>query len=364
MKNIYFVLAILYPVILISCKAETETVRKKEPVISDSLAKIITLDTVKYEPVENELSLSGEVSFDDNKVVKLFPNASGRVISVAVSLGDKVTKGQTLAVIKSADVAGDYTDLNTAKTDADIAEKEFKNAEQLYKSGLSSEKDYVQAKLQYNKAVDAVNKVKTQIAINGGGKTKAGGVYIISSPADGYVVEKNITPGSFIRSDYSQSLFTVSNMQNVWVWANVFETDIPKIKEGEPAVVSTLAYPGKLFYGHVDQVNSVLDPMSKAMKIKIVLPNAGMLLKPEMFTNITLHEDEDQKALAIPTTALLADNGKNYVVIYKDPYHVHVQQVTLLKVEELKTYIQSGLQPGDLVISKNEILLYNSLIEE
>ena len=107
---------------------------------------------------------------------------AGRLISVNVSLGDKVKRGQTLAVIKSADVAGNYADLSTANSDAAIAEKEFKNAEELYKNGITSEKDFMQAKLEYDKAMNAVKKVQMQIEINGGGKTKAGGAYIITAP--------------------------------------------------------------------------------------------------------------------------------------------------------------------------------------
>jgi len=363
MKIFYFSLVTCF-VIFFGCKNKEVEVKKQEPVVSDSLQKIISIDTVKREPIEDELSLSGEVDFNDNQVIKIFPNASGRVETVLVSLGDKVKKGQTLAIIKSADIVGDYADLASVKNDAAMAEKELNNEEHLYQSGISSEKDYIRSKIEYQKAFDAVRKAQVQIAINGGGKTKAGGTYVISSPVDGYVVEKNIAAGSFIRNDNSQNLFTVSNMQNVWVWANVFETDIQKIKEGEPAIVTTLAYPGKVFYGHVDQVNSVLDPASKAMKIKIVLPNPGMLLKPEMFTTITLDEKEDQKALSIPTNALIADNGKNFVVVYKDRNHVSVRQVTPLKVDPSITYIQSGLAEGELVISKNQILLFNSLMEE
>ncbi|MGH2646200.1 MAG: efflux RND transporter periplasmic adaptor subunit [Ginsengibacter sp.] len=363
MKNIFFITACA--LILFACKAKEEVVAVKDtPVISDSLSRIIKIDTVKNEYIEDQLSLSGEISYDDNKVIKIFPNASGQVVSVNVSLGDKVKKGQTLAVIKSADVAGDYADLSTVSTDASIAEKEYKNAEQLYKNGINSEKDFNQAKLEYDKALNAVKKVQMQIEINGGGKTKAGGIYVITAPRDGFIVEKNINAGSFIRNDNSQNLFTISGMQDVWVLANVFETDIPKIKAGQPAEVTTLAYPDKVFYGKVDQLNTVLDPLSKAMKIKIVLPNTGMLLKPEMFTNIVLAHQENQQALEIPTEAIISDNGKNYVVIYQDKYHVRAKEVNILKVEGTKTYIQSGLQAGDLVISKNQILLYNSLIEE
>lgn len=362
MKNNGILIAL---VIVYSCRQNVQVADTvKPPLISDSLARIITIDTVKLENIENQLSLSGEVSYDDNKVVKIFPNASGQVVSVNVSLGDRVHKGQTLAVIKSADVAGNYADLTTASSDASIAEKEFKNAEQLYKNGISSEKDYIQSKLQYEKAVNAVKKVKMQIAINGGGKTNAGGSYVIASPRDGFIVEKNLNAGSFIRNDNAQNLFTISDMQDVWVNASVFETDIQKVRKGQPADVTTLAYPGQVFHGKIDQVNSVLDPSSKAMKIKIILPNPGLLLKPQMFTKIIIAEKQAEKALEIPSNAVVFDGGKSYTVVYKDPYHAYVREVQLLKVVGDKTYIAEGLKEGELVISRNQILLYNSLNEQ
>ena len=364
MKNKTIILPLL-SVIIVSCTQDTQIAAGANgPVISDSLARIITIDTVKSENIENQLSLSGEVSYDDNKVVKIFPNASGQVVSVNVSLGDRVHKGQTLAVIKSADVAGNYADLITANSDASIAEKEFKNAEQLYKNGISSEKDFVQSRLQYEKARNAVRKVKMQIAINGGGKTNAGGSYIITSPREGFIVEKNLNAGSFIRNDNAQNLFTISDMQDVWISASVFETDIQKVRKGQPADVTTIAYPGKVFHGKVDQVNSVLDPSSKAMKIKIILSNPELLLKPQMFTKIIIAEKQDKKALEIPSNAILFDAGKSYVVTYKDSYHVAIQEVKPLKVVGAKTYLLEGLIEGELVISRNQILLYNALNEK
>ena len=361
MKYLY-IPSLMLSIVLFSCKADVKTVpEEKIPLVTDSLAKIITIDTVKNENIEDQLSLSGEVSYDDNKVVRIFPNASGQVVTVNVSIGDKVHKGQTLAEIKSADVAGNYADLMAANNDAAIAQKELDNAEQLYKNGISSEKELVQARLQYEKTMTAVKKIKLQININGGGKTDEGGNYIVIAPMDGYIVDKNVNAGSFIRNDNGQNLFTISGMQDVWVWANVFETDIEKVKQGFPADVTTLAYPGKIFHGRVDQVNSVLDASSKAMKIKIVLPNAGMLLKPQMFTKVIIAEKETDKALQIPTRAIVFDGGKNYVLVYKDPFHVSVREVQPLKVVAEKTYIAGGLEEGEQIISKNQILLYNSL---
>ena len=363
MKKKYLYILIIFP-FFISCTSKVPVVVKKEPIISDSLAKMITIDTVKYDNIEDELTLSGEVGNDDNKVVKVFPNASGQVLSVNVSPGDQVKKGQALAVIKSADVAGNYSDLKSANSDADIALREYKNAEQLYRNGISSEKEFIQAKLLYEKAMTTVDKVHTQIVINGGGRTSAGGEYIITSPADGFIVEKNISAGSFIRNDNGQNLFTISNMQDVWIWANVFETDIQKIKVGNPAEITTLAYPDIVFHGKVDQVNSVLDPSSRAMKVKIILPNAGLLLKPQMFTKIVIRKKEDQKALVIPSAAVVFDGGKNYVLVYKDSYNVTVQEVQISKQVGDSDYILSGVKEGDLVISRNQILIYNALNQQ
>jgi cobalt-zinc-cadmium efflux system membrane fusion protein len=266
-------------------------------------------------------------------------------------------------MIRSADVAGNYSDLKSANSDASIAEKEYKNAGQLYENGISSEKEFIQSKLQYEKAMTAVNKVHMQIAINGGGRTSASGSYVIASPRSGFIVEKNINTGSFIRNDNGQSLFTISDLEDVWVWANVFETDIQKVKRGYTADVTTLSYPDKVFHGRVDQINSGLDPSSKTMKMKIILPNTDLLLKPQMFTKIIINNKEDQKALVVPSSAVVFDGGKNYVLVYNDKYHVKAQEVQILKHVDDKDYIQSGLNEGDLIITKNQILIYNALNE-
>src|SRR6195952_3546170 len=241
--------------LLAACKGKVEqAAESKQVCISDTLEKIITIDTAKVTTMKNELNLSGEVSNDDNKVVKVFPFSSGQVVEVKVSIGDKVSKGQTLAVIKSSDVAGNYSDLSTSGNDVSITKRQMENTESLYKSGIASEREYLEAKENYNKALSSSNKIKEMIAINGGGHTTANGVYVITSPMSGYVVEKKINQGGFIRSDASDNLFTIGDISDVWVWANVYETDIAKVKEGYTAKVTTLAYPDSVFKGLVYQV--------------------------------------------------------------------------------------------------------------
>jgi cobalt-zinc-cadmium efflux system membrane fusion protein len=341
--------------------AKEAPVVREQVCVTDSLAKIIRIDSARTDNVDDELKLSGEISFDDNKVVKLFPFSSGRVMEVKVSLGDKVSQGQALATIKSADVAGNYSDLSTAGNDLSIAKRAMDNEESLFKNGIASEREYMEAKENYNKALAASNKLKEQIAINGGGHTTDNGTYTITAPISGYVVEKKINQGGFIRSDNTDNMFTIGDIRDVWVWANVYETDISRVKEGYKASITTLAYPDKIFTGVVDKVNEVLDPVTKVMKIRVRLQNEGGMLKPEMFANIIISNKEPKKAISIPEQALINDNGKSYVVIYHDKCQLEVKQVEVIKTTAGKAYISSGIDEGEKVISQNQVLLYRAL---
>ena len=362
-KTIYIAIAGLLGVA--SCtQQKSGTMESKQVCISDSLAKMIKIDTAKTTPMKDELSLSGQVSFDENKIVKVFPFTGGQVLEVKVSLGDKVTKGQTLAVIRSADVAGNYTDLSSTKADLSISKRQLEQAEYLYKNGISSERDYTEAKENYNKAVAANSKVRQQISINGGGNTSANGTLVIKAPGSGYIVEKNVTAGNFIRPDNSSSLFTISDMKDVWIWANVFESDIAKIKKGYSAKITTLAYPDKVFNGNVDEISSVLDPDNKVMKVRISLNNSDLLLKPEMFTNVTITNKENTASVAIPASAVVFNNSKNFVVLYNSKCDLQVREVSVIKTIDDVAYISSGLKPGDKIISKSQLLLYTALTEE
>jgi cobalt-zinc-cadmium efflux system membrane fusion protein len=342
-----------------SCRPHHETSPKKEPVISDSLMKMITIDTVKMIPVGDQMKLSGKIGYDENKVVKVFPNSSGQVIGVNVSFGDYVHKGQTLAVIRSADVAGNYSDLSGAEADLRISKRQVENAKSLYEGGISSQREYEEAKENYEKALAAVNKINSLIRINGGGHTVAGGIYYVTAPASGFVVEKKIASGAFIRGDMNDNLFTISDLKDVWVWANVYESDIAKIKQGFKADITTLAYPNKVFYGKVDQVNDLIDPENKSLRVRITLRNDSLLLKPEMFADVVIHSQNEAKALAIPSAAVVTDNGKSFAVMYHNS-DVKVKPIDVLKVNGNITYVK-GLAEGEKVISQNQLLLYHSI---
>lgn len=365
MRKVFPFLFALAIVVMGSCgTSATHTEAVQDKIISDSTLQLLGIDTVRLRRIDDEVRLTGEVSFDENRVVKIYPFSSGQVLQVNVSIGDYVKAGQPLATIRSADIAGTYADLSAAGNDVAIAKRAMDNAEHLFRNGIASEKEWVEAKENYQKALANAGKIRDQLQINGGGRTSANGSYVISAPRSGYVVEKLINPGNFIRGDNTSNVFTIGDISDVWIWANVFETDVSKVREGYTAQVTTIAYPDTVFEGRVDKVNEVLDPQTKVMKVRIVLRNPKGLLKPEMFANILVYNRESKQALAVPSTALISETGRNYVVLFNGQNDVRVQEVQVEKTTGSMSFLQSGVSEGQRIITRNQILVYAKIKEK
>jgi len=343
-------------------KEQPQDNTNKKYVISDTMMNMIKLDSVRTSTVVDQLTLTGSVSFNENNVVNIFPRSSGQIVSTTVSLGDFVHRGQVLAVIKSADVAGSYSDLNSANADISIAKREMESAENLYKNGISSEREYVEAKQNYQKTLAQANRIKAEISINGGSGATQSGNYTLTSPIDGYVVAKNATTGAFIRSDDGKNIFTVSNLSNVWVNANVYESDIPKVKQGYSVKIIPMSYPDKVFEGKIEKVGDVLDPENKSMAVRISLANKDLLLKPEMFVKVIVENTEGSMATCIPTSSLISVDSKNYVVVFNAKDDLQIVEVHVIKKADDLTFIQSeDLKLGQKVVTKYQSLLFEEL---
>ncbi|HEY4785386.1 MAG TPA: efflux RND transporter periplasmic adaptor subunit [Bacteroidales bacterium] len=325
--------------------------------IPDSIMSRITIDTASYQPVINEFHLIGKVTFDQDKVVKLYPMVSGNVLDVKVTLGDYVEQGQILAIIKSTEITGAENDIVTAQSNLAVAEKDLAAVEDMYKSGIASEREYIAAQKEDEKAKSELNKAKTILSIYGGKQSD----YIIKSPISGFIVEKFVNPNMQIRPDNAINLFTISDLKRVWVLANVFETEIANIKVGEKVSVTTITYPGKVFRGNIDKIYNVLDPDNKTMKVRVQLDNKDILLKPEMYANVQVHQVTDSTMLAVPARSVVFDRNKYWVIIYRDKCNIYASQINITGATGSYTYVRDGVKPGEKVITSLQLLIYNAL---
>jgi len=338
---------------------------KQHVCLPDSLLKNLTFDTIRSESVNSDLMLSGKITYNEDNVAKVFPLVSGQVTEVKVSLGDYVEKGKVLAIIRSTDMAGYYNEFKASQSELAIAKKNMEVTASMKSSGVSSEKDYLVAENEYNKAVAQYNKIFEVLKINGSSlsaKDSTGSGYVIKSPISGFIVEKNITNGKEIRPDDNSVLFTISDLKDVWAVANVFETDIAKVQAGTLADITTLSYPEKIFRGKIERISNILDPDSKVMSIKVHLENSDFKLKPGMFAHFILHFPENKKMLAVKSTSIIFSDNKNYVIRYRGKCDVTIQPVNIFKVSEGVSFIESEtLHEGDLAIARNGLFVFTEL---
>lgn len=327
-------------------------------VLNDSMSARIELSPANTEQVRGELTLNGKVTADENNVMDIFPLVGGHVREIYAVLGQQVKKGETLAVIFSSEIAEFEKELKAAEQDLALAEKSLKNGQEMYEARLIAEKELLPLQYEVDKAKLALKRIEETKKLYG---TNERSEYVVKSPMSGFIVQKNISKDQQLRSDNGTAIYTIAEINEVWILADVYETDIARIREGQTAKIELISYPGEVFTGKIDKVFNVLDPVTQTMKVRVTLPNAGYRLKPEMNCVVTLEFDESQQMTAIPARSIIFDKSRNFVMVFKDKSHIETREVAVHKTVGDKAYIAQGLQPGEQVISKEQLFIYDAI---
>ena len=323
-------------------------------VIPDSTLKNIKIDTVRRCQLVDAITLTGSVDFNQDNQVNIYPLVSGVVQDIKVQLGDYVQKGQILGVVRSSEMANYSSSLTTAEANLSVAKKNLEAQKDLYASGLASQLDVTTAQSNYDQAVAQLSLAK----ING---DNTEGNFFIKAPINGFIVQKNVTNNTSIRTDNGTNLFTISDLKDVWVQANVYESNIGKIHLGDPVEITTVSYPDKVFKGKVSKILNVLDPASKVVKVRVVVSNEDYALKPQMFARVVAINQQNSDAICIPASALVFDHSQYYVLKYNGKGSADITPVTVLSKLGDRVYLADGISEGDKVIASEAILIYDAL---
>lgn len=327
-------------------------------VLSDSMLTRITLDTVHMKHVENVIELNGRIAAAEDHLADIYPIVGGQVISVDAELGDKVTKGQTLAVIRSSEVAQFESELIDARSDVRLAEKNLQVQQDMHATKLVSERDLVQAQQDLAKAQAQLRRIEETFSIY---HFQQGSEYVVKAPMSGYIIDKRINRDVVLPAGQNERIFSIAQLDEVWVLAEVYESDIARMKEGLTASITTLSYPEKVFPGTVDKIFNILDPRTRTMRIRIKLANPDILLKPEMVARVRLAYQDSKELPAIPSSAIIRDNGKQYVMVFTDRFNIATRIVEPERTTGSTTWINSGLKPDEIVISNGQLFIYDAL---
>ena len=324
-----------------------------------SPAVAVQLVTLERKLVHEVLDLSAKIQPDPSKLVRIFPPASGRVLSIMVKPGDVVRRGETLASMQSGDVGTARAEYAKAEIETNRSTRAMERTKSLYEHGAASEKDYIEAHAAAESARAELERTRQRLSLLNV-SPEAGTDHVrLTTPTDGVVLEVSAAPGEFAKSLESASpLITLADLSSVWIVAELYEKDVEKVKSGQHVTVTLQAYPGRQWKGRIASISGALDPATRTLKVRVILPNPGRELKPEMFGLV--HADTGtHEALLVPATAVLREGDRTSVFVQKNG-KTEQRAVMLGATVGRDIEVISGVQPGEHVVSQGAELLKGS----
>jgi membrane fusion protein, heavy metal efflux system len=299
------------------------------------------------------------VSPDVSRNVPVISLAAGRIVEVMARLGDTVTKGQLLMRVQSADIAGAFSDYRQALADAKLAAAQLARAKMLFEAGAAAQKDYEVAVDNDEKAKVTVETTQERLRVLGADKDHPTSVIDVYAPVSGVITDQQVTAASGIQGLASPNPFTISDLSHVWVVCDVYENDLKNIRLGESAEVRLNAYPDRAISARISNIGPVLDPATRAAKVRLELENPGTM-RIGMFATATFRGLDKQKHASVPATSILHLHDRDWV--YTPAGTDTFRRVEVVAGRVLPSNMQeveSGVSAGDKVV-RNALVLQNA----
>jgi len=322
-----------------------------------ALRQKLVLAQASLRPANGKISLPGIVEADPARIANVLTPLSGRLIALKASLGDRVAKGQVLAVIDSPDLAQAYDDYDKAADSEKVTKRNLDRQLAQFKIGAISERDRDQAISDHDQAQAELTRTLTRLGVIGADPkaSQPDRKITLRAPASGSITQIAVAQGNMI-NDPTQPLMTLADLSRVFVTAQAPEKDLAGIAKDQPAAISLIAYPGEVMTGRVSFVSDVVEPDTRRTKIRISFDNAKHLLKPNMFGTVTL-DGPAINQVVLPTSALLINNERITVFVAVAPWTFERREVDAAFEEGNQIQIRSGLKAGDQVVVQGGVFL-------
>ncbi len=317
----------------------------------------VKVAVVRAETVPDYLVVPGRIQADPTRVVRVFPPASGRLATMTVKLGDRVQAGETIAILQSSDIAGARADYQKARIDNERAEHAFERASVLYENQVLAEKEYQEAKADVETSRSELARTLQRVRMLGADPDGASDRIELTAPRPGVVIDVAASPGELPRSlDNASPVCTIADLASVWAIGDVYEKDLAAFRVHAPASISAPAWPDAEWRGEVASLSDTIDPTSRTLKLRVVLPNADHRLKPEMFVSIRVLRSSTPK-IVVPPGAVVHEDGRAWVLVRESGQRYRRRDVTLGRTLDNGVEIASGLNVGDVMVIEGATLL-------
>jgi cobalt-zinc-cadmium efflux system membrane fusion protein len=300
----------------------------------------------------DQLTAPGVITPDVNRNVPVNMLTGGRVSDLKVRLGDDVKKGQLLLTLTSPDMTQAISDYKKFQATEALSKSQLERAEVLSSHGALAQKDLEVAQDAYKKAQVDTQTGADRIRILGGDLQHLSALIEVRAPADGTIIEQNVTNASGVKSpDNSPNLFTIADLSQVWLVCDVYENNLAQINIGDRAGIELNAYPKRRFDGRITNIGRILDPNTRAAKVRIELPNHDGILRPNMFATAHFLSQGALTRVVVPAGAVLRLQDRDWVFVKTGEKEFRRTQVQSGPVNSDGTQqILGGLKAGGQVV--------------
>jgi membrane fusion protein, heavy metal efflux system len=348
---------------------------------SQKLAQL-SFERVTQRSVPEILTAVGAVKLDEEKtdhVGALFP---GTVMRVLANIGDHVKAGQVLAEIHSHDLHDAISAYRIALAEAartsrlvDYARRVRDRYRSLYRIKFASEQEAERAEMDLRSAKADASKASSELQAarahlagmlqmpeRGLAKINLDIDFIpLKAPRAGIVITRRVTPGTVLQP--GTEAFTVSDLSSLWMIAAVSEENLRGLRVGMPVAVHVRAYPGDAFAGTITQLGPELDPITRTLRVRVLVPNAEERLKPEMYATAQIDRGASRKALFVPEVSVQDLNGNPVVFVRHGDAQFEARPVRTGARHDGEIEIVQGLSPGEVVAVKGAFILKSQLLQ-
>jgi len=305
----------------------------------------VKMGRVQRKGVGDEIRVTGNVAVDETRLAYVQTRYTGYIQKVfADSTYQYLRKGQPVFTIYSPDLAATEREYLVAKqnqqrvassTVPGVAE----GAASLLEAATERLKQWGVPQREIAR-LESTGQVQQELTVD--------------SPVSGYITERNALPNLTVQPD--TRLYTVADLSTVWVFAEVFQNDLGRIKPGDRAKLTVDAYPGRTFEGRVNFLYPQVDMTTRTVRARIAFPNPGLKLVPGMFVNVALQVPQGQQ-LVIPASGVLQSGTRQVVFVNRSDGYLEPREVELGARSGDDFVVLKGLTKGEEIVASANFLI-------
>ncbi len=339
--------------------------------LSDSQLAFVKVAPVEERDFPIEKEAVGSIDFNEEMSVQVFTPYQGRIIALFGSVGDDVKKGQTLFTIASADLLQAESTLIAAAGVLELTTSNLARMKELYATRAVSQRDVEQATSDQQTAEGNLRAGRDSVRLFG--KTEAeidriiaqrsaDPTLVVPSPIDGRITARNAAPGLYVQPGNAPAPYIVSDIDTMWMLANVAETDSPAFRVGQQVQVKIDAFPGRVFDGRISTIGAAVDPNTRRVLVRSEVKDPQHELRSGMFANFIIRIGGPTRSPAIPLDGVVREgDGTMTAWVTADRRRFTRRVIRNGKQRDGYWQILDGVQAGELVATEGAIFLSNQL---